>query len=302
MKFIAKWGFGMAPISDRMQIRYDIAVQTMLDMLAGNLTIDEINLEALSDLKGMFNRCIRQDQWDWFSVYTELGTPTHYDMKKIVALLIELRQSIIEKNRQSFDYAKSNLINSNILRYLASYQSDLCEHICEPDSGWIYILSTREQPEILKIGMTHRSVSQRVKEINSATGVIIPFAARFVARVKNSSQAEKGIFELLSEYRIRGDREFFNIPFSRAVNVIQEYLSTSKMKYRQKGTVIWFEKQKHYGFISVEGSADVFLHSSQIRKDDLIKIVPGAIIEFDLGKRLQGMCAQNVTLVKVDSN
>ena len=68
--------------------------------------------------------------------------------------------------------------------------------------------------------MTHRSISQRVKEINSATGVLIPFAARHVFRVKDATRAEKEIFELLSEFRLRFDREFFKLPFFKAVHLI----------------------------------------------------------------------------------
>lgn len=296
IKSIAKWGFGMAPISERMQARYDAAVQTVLDLIDGNLTFDEVNLDTISELKGMFNRCIRQDQWDWFSVFTELGTPPYHDMNKIVGALIDFRRAIKEQNSAEFEQAKNLLIDNNLLRYLAEYQSELSEHVGEPTTGWIYILSTREQPEILKIGMTHRSVSQRVKEINSATGVLIPFAARHVFRVKDATLAEKEIFELLAEYRLRTDREFFKLPFPQAVSIIQQYLVTAKMKHRRNGVVLWYDQQKHYGFISVEGSEDVFLHFSQIQKSNLSQIIPGARVEFDLGKRPQGLCALNVSV------
>ena len=47
----------------------------------------------------------------------------------------------------------------------------------EPNAGWIYVLSTREIPDPLKIGMTTRTVLQRVREINDATGVAIPSAS-----------------------------------------------------------------------------------------------------------------------------
>src|SRR4030095_14399518 len=93
-KVIAKWGFGMAPISARMQCRYDNAVQTGLDILNGNLAADEINFECLSDLKGMFNRCLRQDQWDWFSVFTDLGEPRREDLKQLGNVIGQLRKAI----------------------------------------------------------------------------------------------------------------------------------------------------------------------------------------------------------------
>lgn len=297
-KFIAKWGFGMAPISERMQKRYDDAVQTTLDLFDGNLSFEEVNLDAISELKGMFNRCIRQDQWDWFSVFTELGTPPYPLMCRIVEELVNLRSAIKEKNIQIFEKTKFNLINYNILHYLAEYQSEIIEHTCDPTTGWIYILSTREQPDILKIGMTHRSISQRVREINSATAVLIPFAARQVFRVKNAKQAEKDIFKLLADYRLRSDREFFKIPFSIAQNEIRKYIYTNKMRLRRKGIVLWFDKQKKYGFISMDNSGDVFLHYSQIKKDCLDLIKQGEKVEFDLGMKPQGLFALDVDLIQ----
>jgi cold shock CspA family protein len=141
------------------------------------------------------------------------------------------------------------------------------------------------------------SVSQRVKEINSATGVLIPFAARYIFRVKDAARAEKEIFEVLAEYRLRSDREFFKLPFSKSVSIIQQYVTTANMRHRRNGTVLWYDKQKHYGFISMEGSdEDLFLHSSQIQKNNLPQIIQGANVEFDLGKRPQGLCALNVSL------
>jgi CspA family cold shock protein len=49
------------------------------------------------------------------------------------------------------------------------------------------------------------------------------------------------------------------------------------------GTVKWFNAEKRYGFISVEGSQDVFVHASQIQQDATLQkdqhvefqIIPG---------------------------
>jgi hypothetical protein len=53
------------------------------------------------------------------------------------------------------------------------------ESALDEDGGFVYILSTRELPELLKIGFTTKSPEVRVKAINSATGVIIPWAVRY---------------------------------------------------------------------------------------------------------------------------
>ena len=88
----------------------------------------------------------------------------------------------------------------------------------------INILSTREQPHFLKIGVTTRSVEQRVKEINSATGVVIPFGVRAVWPVRNPEQIEREIHELLSPYRVRVDREFFQINYQGACRKILDFI------------------------------------------------------------------------------
>ena len=72
--------------------------------------------------------------------------------------------------------------------------------------------------------MTIRTVPERVKEINSATGVLYPFSARVVYKVKDARAAEHRVFQLLSDYRIRQDREFFEIPFPKAAQIIEEAL------------------------------------------------------------------------------
>ena len=169
----------------------------------------------------MFNRCLRQDQWDWFSVFTKLGEPNHKHMRGIANNLYALRRSIIADDHESMESAKQQLIDNNLLQYLYNYKGDINSSIGSDDAGWVYILSTREQPTILKIGMTRHPVSQRVKEINSATGVLIPFSARHVFRVKHATDAEHEIFALLSQYRIRPDREFFELPFNQAVRLIR---------------------------------------------------------------------------------
>jgi hypothetical protein len=84
----------------------------------------------------------------------------------------------------------------------------------ELNAGWIYLLSTREQPNYLKIGMTTRTVEERVREINSATGVLIPFGVRRCWRVMEPSRSEKLVHSALKQYRIRDDREFFSVPLA----------------------------------------------------------------------------------------
>jgi hypothetical protein len=90
--------------------------------------------------------------------------------------------------------------------------------------GQLYILSTREIPDLLKIGYTTRSVEERMKEINGVTGVAIPYGVRAVWLVSAAKEIEKEIHNLLRNYRIRQDREFFRLQFHDAYNLIDEYI------------------------------------------------------------------------------
>lgn len=300
-KKVAKWGFGMAPVSSRMRKRYDDAVQTALDFIGGNLLLEEINLDHVSELKGMFNRCLRKDQWDWFTVFTELGEPDRKYSRQIVNALTRFRKAAKENNCHEAEGSKRQLIRSNLVTYLYAYQGNLNNYADNTDYGWVYILSTREQPDVLKIGMTKRSVDQRVKEINSATGVPIPFAARKVFRVSNAAAAERAVFEQLQVYRIRPDREFFKLPFKEAVAVIEACLDRISLYQREQGSIIWFDRQKQYGFISSEKKRDIFLHISQVNNDDVDRLVPGMPVEFEVGYGPQGPLALSARLVDTNA-
>ena len=221
---ISKWGFGMAPISARMQGRYDYAVQSMIDFLEGNTAIEEIEPGQISELKGMFNRCLRKDQWDWFNVFARFGSPNLQSLTPLIPLLIDLRRSVTSGETQRVGSISQRLLQLDLLRLLRTFQDASYSQSNNTEGGWIYILSTREQPNILKIGMTCRSVTQRVKEINSATGVLFPLSARAVFRVRNAAKAEREIFVLLNQYRIRSDREFFDVSFNLATDTIEIYL------------------------------------------------------------------------------
>ncbi|WP_417494639.1 GIY-YIG nuclease family protein [Maricaulis sp.] len=89
-----------------------------------------------------------------------------------------------------------------------------------PPPGLIYALGTRENPNLIKVGMTTRDPVVRVNEINRATGVVIPFGVRGTWAVTQPKAAETAAHEELDSYRVRADREFFNLPFGTAKSLI----------------------------------------------------------------------------------
>ncbi|NMO95388.1 cold shock domain-containing protein [Paenibacillus lemnae] len=61
-----------------------------------------------------------------------------------------------------------------------------------------------------------------------------------------------------------------------------------------KGTVKWFNAEKGYGFISVEGGEDVFVHFSAIQGDGFKSLEEGQAVEFEITDGNRGPQAANV--------
>jgi cold shock CspA family protein len=159
-------------------------------------------------------------------------------------------------------------------------------------------VQSTERPLNLKIGMTTRSVPERVQEINSATGLLHPYSARAVYKVKRAREAERQVFKLLSDYRIREDREFFYIPFSKAAQLIEEELFTGRALKREQGQVIRFNQSKGYGFLTYERQASLFVHISEVLDKNVESLKPGQKVEFDVMTCDKGLKATNVVLVE----
>jgi hypothetical protein len=102
----------------------------------------------------------------------------------------------------------------------------------ESNGGWLYYLSNRETPDIAKIGMTTRTVEDRVREINAATGVLHPYGVRACWRVSNPSQSERIVHEALAGFRVRRDREFFRVPYHVGQPLIQKTVAASGYELR----------------------------------------------------------------------
>jgi cold shock protein len=62
-----------------------------------------------------------------------------------------------------------------------------------------------------------------------------------------------------------------------------------------KGTVKWFNAEKGYGFISVDGGDDVFVHFSAIQGEGFKTLEEGQSVEFDITQGNRGPQAANVT-------
>lgn len=62
----------------------------------------------------------------------------------------------------------------------------------------------------------------------------------------------------------------------------------------REGTVKWFNAEKGFGFIEVEGENDVFVHFSAINQDGYKSLEEGQSVEFEVVEGDRGPQAANV--------
>ena len=213
-----KYGFGMSPVSDKISQERIVASRAVKKFLESGIVEGDV-LNHLSVVKGLFTRIYKQDQWDWFLTFESMGRVGRKKSIQFSSYLKFIRNEI-KKGDFETTRAFNNKARGGLIETLGTYPVET-----PVDAEQIYILSTRENRDVLKIGFTSRSVTARVHEINSATGVLVPFGVRAVWRVRNAKDCERDIHELFAEERIRIDREFFRLDFRDAFNRINNFLA-----------------------------------------------------------------------------
>ncbi len=63
-----------------------------------------------------------------------------------------------------------------------------------------------------------------------------------------------------------------------------------------QGTVKWFNAEKGFGFIAVDGGQDVFVHHSAIQMDGYRALEEGQRVEFEVTQSEKGPQADQVRL------
>ena len=232
-KVSQKWGFGMAPPKSSTQESRVGACNSFLAVFNSEQFrfLDDDTLASMSIVKGMFNRIVKEDQWDWFTVSGQLGYPSRRISRVIAGEIASLREAVKSYEAARFQTARINLLRLPTRRCLSVFLGK-AKISDEPDAGWLYILSTREIPNLLKIGMTTRSVEERAKEINGSTGVAIPFGVRRCWRITDPAVGERKVHDALKEFRLRGDREFFRLSFVDACKEIESVIRDCNLEIR----------------------------------------------------------------------
>jgi len=65
----------------------------------------------------------------------------------------------------------------------------------------------------------------------------------------------------------------------------------------KNGTVKWFNAEKGFGFISIDGEDDVFVHFSAISSDGYKTLEEGQEVQFEVIDGVKGPQASNVVRI-----
>lgn len=98
--------------------------------------------------------------------------------------------------------------------------------------GYVYVLSNSRMPGLVKVGCSTRPVDERIAELNSATGVPVPFVVEAYFASSTPEEHEAEVHRRLAERRIKG-REFFEADAMEVVRTVQAVIQARPHFQRQ---------------------------------------------------------------------
>ena len=88
------------------------------------------------------------------------------------------------------------------------------------EKGIVYVLTNDYMPGVVKIGYTAQNIKERLKELDK-TGTPWPFRCHFAIETERYKEIEKLAHEAFAGYRVRENREFFEISPEKAVAALR---------------------------------------------------------------------------------
>ena len=87
-------------------------------------------------------------------------------------------------------------------------------------SGWIYALTNRSLNGLYKVGMTSKTPEDRAAELSAATASPTPFFVVYAKETDDIRTAENDVHNILSDFRVSDNREFFKTSLFEVVKAI----------------------------------------------------------------------------------
>ena len=108
-----------------------------------------------------------------------------------------------------------------LVTYYTARKHDLYQNLQLEGDSWVYVLTNKTMPGLVKIGYTNRNPNKRAKQISRSTGVPIEFDVEFAFKCFNGELLEGELHRFLSPYRLNSDREFFQMEVDEAIHAVK---------------------------------------------------------------------------------
>ena len=210
--------------------------------------ISQNTLEALSVVKGMFNRVLKKDQWDWHTVYLQFGRPRKKACHEIVSNLKKLRdacrdgvdfekagatESFMHRSKQGKNRVVVEKVeaidilkrDSQFIRFLDNYITGRTTYEAFPQ---IYLLSKKNEnsDESLLVGCAKQTIFEVLESVNKNESE--PYGIRanweIFADDLPIKKVEKELSELFPGCEEVEAQILVKMEFLKTVEVIENYL------------------------------------------------------------------------------
>ena len=140
-----------------------------------------------------------------------------------MSMISELNKEIVEMQKRKEVYLERG--NISMAEDCQWRLNGMKERLNEYSNTWgefVYVLTNPSMPGIVKIGFTTTSPQQRIKEINSATGVIEKWNLEWSVECTEAHDLEKKTHEYLKEFGVSKNREGFYMHPTQAIAAVQK--------------------------------------------------------------------------------
>lgn len=142
---------------------------------------------------------------------------------KVMSLILSLKEEIAEmRTRKEVYLERGDLTMADDCQWRLNGMNERLDEYSSTWGEFVYVLTNPSMPGIVKIGFTTTSPQQRIKEINSATGVIEKWNLEWSVECTEAHDLEKKAHEYLKEFRVSKNREGFYMHPTQAIAAVQK--------------------------------------------------------------------------------
>lgn len=109
----------------------------------------------------------------------------------------------------------------DVITYYTARKEKVYENRGGDGDSWVYVLTNKSMPNLLKIGSTTKEPDERAKQVSRGTGVPTNFMVEYAFKCFNAESLEREIHKYLKPHRVSNDREFFQITLDEVEKTIE---------------------------------------------------------------------------------